>query len=40
VTLLPGESREVSVAWRGIGIEERSLRLSGWNVEARVVRHG
>jgi beta-mannosidase len=40
VTLLPGESREVSVAWRGIGIEERSLRLSGWNVEARLLRHG
>jgi beta-mannosidase len=40
VTLLPGESREVSVAWRGVGINERSLRLSGWNVEARVLRHG
>jgi hypothetical protein len=40
VTLLPEESREVRVSWRGIGIEERSIRLSGWNIDARVLTDG
>ena len=37
---VPEESREFRVSWCGVGIEQRSIRLSGWNIEARVLTHG
>ncbi len=37
VTLLPGETRTVRVAFDGVAEAERRLLVSGWNVEERVV---
>lgn len=38
VTLLPGEKRTVRAEWRAVPIDERCLRLSGWNVRERELR--
>ncbi|HVL52834.1 MAG TPA: glycoside hydrolase family 2 TIM barrel-domain containing protein [Vitreimonas sp.] len=40
VTLLPGEERRIAVSWREVLPADRCLRLSGWNVAARELRHG
>jgi beta-mannosidase len=40
VTLLPGEERTVAVDWRDVPLAERVLRISGWNIDERELRHG
>ncbi|HET9416118.1 MAG TPA: hypothetical protein VFP30_01120, partial [Candidatus Limnocylindria bacterium] len=37
VTLLPGEDATLTVDWRDVPADNRTLRLSGWNVEPRSV---
>lgn len=38
--LLPGESREIRVDWRGGDPASRVLELDSWNAERREIRHG
>jgi beta-mannosidase len=40
LTLLPGEEHTIRVDWRGVPPDDRALRLSGWNVEERVLTGG
>ena len=40
VTLLPSEERPIRVDWHGVEPADRRLRLTGWNVPARVLTHG
>jgi hypothetical protein len=37
VTLLPGEDATLTVDWRHVEPSARRLRLSGWNVDSRIV---
>jgi hypothetical protein len=37
VTLLPGEQRTVRVDWDDVAPPDRVLRLTGWNVDDRML---
>jgi beta-mannosidase len=37
VTLLPGEHRTIRIDWRQVPEADRQLRLSGWNIDARML---
>ena len=40
VTLLPGEERTLVVDWHAVAAGDRRLRLTGWNLVERELRHG